>query len=44
MLEARAKFVEKAKQIRLEPDPEDRPRKSGGGKVGSMLISSALFL
>ncbi|KAK3762672.1 hypothetical protein RRG08_059019 [Elysia crispata] len=34
MLEARAKFVEKAKQIRLEPDPEDKPRKSGGGKRG----------
>nr|KAI8760020.1 putative RNA polymerase-associated protein CTR9 [Biomphalaria glabrata] len=30
MLEQRAVFVEKAKKINLEPEPEDRPRKSGG--------------
>ncbi|CAL1547876.1 unnamed protein product [Lymnaea stagnalis] len=30
MLEQRAVFVEKAKKINLEPEPDDRPRKSGG--------------
>ena len=45
MLEARAKFVEKAKQIRLEPDPEDKPRKAGGGKVKNILcLSELIFL
>ena len=32
MLEQRAVFVEKAKKINLDVEPEDRPRK-GGGKV-----------
>ncbi|KAJ8299401.1 hypothetical protein KUTeg_023461 [Tegillarca granosa] len=32
LMEQRAKFVEKAKKISLEPVMEDRPRKSGGGK------------
>lgn len=33
MLEQRAVFVEKAKKINLEPEPDERHRKSGG-KVG----------
>ncbi|OWF42944.1 RNA polymerase-associated protein CTR9 homolog isoform X2 [Mizuhopecten yessoensis] len=32
MMEERAKIVEKAKKIALEPDIEDKPRKSGGRK------------
>lgn len=34
MMEQRAKYVAKAKAIALEPEMEDKPRKSGGGKVG----------
>ncbi|XP_076114425.1 RNA polymerase-associated protein CTR9 homolog [Mytilus galloprovincialis] len=32
MMEQRAKYVAKAKAIALEPEMEDKPRKSGGGK------------
>ena len=30
LMEQRAKFVEKAKKISMEPEMEDKPRKSGG--------------
>ena len=34
MMEQRAKYVAKAKAIALEPEiNEDKPKKSGGGKV-----------
>ncbi|CAG5134684.1 unnamed protein product [Candidula unifasciata] len=33
MLEQRAVFVEKAKKINLEPEPDDRARKSGGKRL-----------
>ena len=33
MMEQRAKYVAKAKKIALEPEMEDKPKKSGGGKV-----------
>ena len=33
MMEQRAKYVAKAKKIALEPEMEERPKKSGGGKV-----------
>lgn len=33
LMAERAKFVEKAKQIALEPEPEDKPAKRSSGKV-----------
>ena len=35
MMEQRAKYVAKAKKIALEPDMEEKPRKSGGGRVST---------
>jgi hypothetical protein len=35
MMEQRAKYVAKAKKIALEPEMEEKPRKSGGGRVST---------